>query len=753
MALYDDAKLIFLASAAAGQERKDSSKVYNVKPAPIASSTNAQDLSTFTITNVSNAANSISVSGGVATFAGDGTEFTHLDKASVFEANKKYKVVATVEITSGAIKFQDGITDAKIGVATVSGKYAFYFTSASSGAFSRLRIARKDGSAAFNFTVSDVSVSEVDVLPADFDISRDANLDATRVGPAGLIEKGRENLILQSNAFTTTWSTSNSPNITSGQLGYDGSLNAWKIELTANFGQILQTSLSVPTISTLSIFVKAGTAGFVRLRIDADTNAIADFDLSDGSVAHTEGNIIATKADSFGDGWFRVQMTSTTASGSVVRIYPAVAANDLSGTSGFIYVQDSQLEVGLVATDVITTGAAAATAGIKEDEPRFDYPLAGGAPALLIEPERQNLITVSEYFGGSGWDDNGSGVTVVTNHAVSPEGVKNAAKLIIDNAVSSGAEFRTASAVSVTSGKVYAFSIFAKADGFDQVQLDVFDSKFGGTNTHATLSGDGSITSSGADTTASSIENYGNGWYRIILIGTCISSGTSDFILRLQVNGINGTGDGSKGILIYGAQAEEGPSANSYIPCHEASATRTTDDVAALDTSGFSFGTTCTIFFEGSIGQFNPTASSTIPITMFASHASPNNSERYVLFASTFSSGTYTLTSRHDHNGNTVGVSKSGLTEGAKVKVAAVFNGTSQKFFVNGALAGTNTHVAASLFESLDLSGYAPNKNHTVGSVMLFDSAISDVDAYVLTDTSYESYSEAADSLNYNQHG
>jgi len=38
MALYDDAKFIFLASAAAGLETKDASKVYNVKPAPVVSS-------------------------------------------------------------------------------------------------------------------------------------------------------------------------------------------------------------------------------------------------------------------------------------------------------------------------------------------------------------------------------------------------------------------------------------------------------------------------------------------------------------------------------------------------------------------------------------------------------------------------------------------------------------------------------------------------------------------------------------------
>ena len=143
MALYDDASFIFLASAAAGQERKDSSKLYNVKPAPVISSTTAQDLSTYTISGVTDAANSITVSGGVATFAGDGSEFTVLIKDLVFENSKKYRVDITVEITTGAVKIQDGDSDENIGVATVSGKYAFYFTSGSGSNDKKLRNERR----------------------------------------------------------------------------------------------------------------------------------------------------------------------------------------------------------------------------------------------------------------------------------------------------------------------------------------------------------------------------------------------------------------------------------------------------------------------------------------------------------------------------------------------------------------------------------------------------------------------------------
>ena len=60
----------------------------------------------------------------------------------------------------------------------------------------------------------------------DFTFSRGSNLAATRVNKSGLIEKGRENLLLQSNQFDTTW-TYNGTSVTSGQEGYDGSSDAW----------------------------------------------------------------------------------------------------------------------------------------------------------------------------------------------------------------------------------------------------------------------------------------------------------------------------------------------------------------------------------------------------------------------------------------------------------------------------------------------------------------------------------------------
>ena len=68
----------------------------------------------------------------------------------------------------------------------------------------------------------------------------------------------------------------------------------------------------------------------------------------------------------------------------------------MSGTSGYIYIQDAQLEQGLVARDYIETTTAAVEGGITDNVPRLDY-TDSSCPALLLEPQRTNLVPNSEY--------------------------------------------------------------------------------------------------------------------------------------------------------------------------------------------------------------------------------------------------------------------------------------------------------------------------------------------------------------------
>ena len=66
----------------------------------------------------------------------------------------------------------------------------------------------------------------------DLDFTR-SNDTATRVNSAGLIEKVRTNLVLQSNTFNTSWVLSNAT-VSSGATDPNGGSTAWTLNKTAS---------------------------------------------------------------------------------------------------------------------------------------------------------------------------------------------------------------------------------------------------------------------------------------------------------------------------------------------------------------------------------------------------------------------------------------------------------------------------------------------------------------------------------------
>ena len=103
------------------------------------------------------------ISGGTGNIIGDGSSFTSLTQANVFTVGKSYKITVDVTINSGlGLKFQDGSTNENFGFATTSGSYTFYGTANNSS----FVIGRRTGGTAFNSTVDNVSVKQVD--PNDY---------------------------------------------------------------------------------------------------------------------------------------------------------------------------------------------------------------------------------------------------------------------------------------------------------------------------------------------------------------------------------------------------------------------------------------------------------------------------------------------------------------------------------------------------------------------------------------------------------
>ena len=293
----------------------------------------------------------------------------------------------------------------------------------------------------------------------DFTFSRGSNLSATRINEQGYIEKGYENLLLQSNNFDTTWSKS-SATLTSGQSGYDGSSDAWLLSKSGANGRI-QQSLSTGGVSVLSIYAKANISNYIAIQFQS---TFAYLDLTTGLAQNETSGIISATSTDEGNGWYRCSIVFNISASSTAYIYPAEDGS-VSGTSGSIYIQDAMINQGLVAYPYIETTTAPVAGGILEDEPRIDF--SDGCGHLLLEPSRTNVLPYSEYFNTYF----GYGSPVITpNDIESPEGVINATKV---QRGSSDTPIRVLNAT--TLGTQYTMSIWAKSGTATKIMLDIGD--------------------------------------------------------------------------------------------------------------------------------------------------------------------------------------------------------------------------------------------------------------------------------------
>ena len=395
-----------------------------------------------------------------------------------------------------------------------------------------------------------------DQTRADFTFDRGTDHGATRIGSDGLIKKYRENKLLQSNQFDTTWVNYQSAE-TGGQPDKDGGSTAWKLTRLVDGanGVLYQTGLSF-SLATFSVYAKSAEENWIYIEGVGSTFPAQFFDLQNGVKGTASGTgFVDSNIVSVGDGWHRISITFNISGGNRVSIYQATADNTLSGSIGDgVYIMNAQVETGMVSTDYLDSGATTAKAGVLIDLPRINYDANGENGALLLEPQRTNDIPHSEYLNAV----TKSNVTITTNAATSPEGNKNAHN-VVANATNSDHLFFQSSMGGSTNANTQ--TIYAKANGYDWIHI-----RFDLPTRRAFFNVANGTLGTADSGVVHTIEDAGNGWYRCSATMTTTSYVNAVVGLASDDATANFLGDGTSGVLMYGWQSEEASYATSYIP-------------------------------------------------------------------------------------------------------------------------------------------------------------------------------------------
>ena len=174
---------------------------------------------------------------------------------------------------------------------------------------------------------------------------------------------------------------------------------------------------------------------------------------------------------------------------------------------------------------------------VADNVPRLDYPLGGavnGCPALLVEPSAQNLVPSGLTFNSS------AGVLYDTTVTGSPAVSINSAR-ITKNEASGTIRYanQNCSTNALSASTTYTISRFFKYDGVDFATSMEYNSstQWGNVSWNQAINIASTGVTLGTSTSCTgSVENYGNGWYRVSVRLTTGASPTGSpvtYLMRL----------------------------------------------------------------------------------------------------------------------------------------------------------------------------------------------------------------------------
>lgn len=378
------------------------------------------------------------------------------------------------------------------------------------------------------------------------------------------------------------------------------------------------------------------------------------------------------------------------------------------------------------ASTALRTNSSGLLESMGSGVPRLSY-MYGSCPALLLEPQRTNLVLYSAQFDNAWWSKT---ATVTSNTTISPSGSQDADTFT--DSSNSYDDVRSTS-ISITANATYTASVFIKKTtgtlthypGIGILLSGITNRlDFGILNTTTgQVVRDGSSNINVATYSTQSVGDY----WRLILTFTDNLLNTNCgiyFYPAISTNGtsISPTAQGSN--VFWGAQLELGAYATTIIPTTTASATRIADSFSRnnIYTNGLitSSGGTWFVELRGNVAYTRDAFGAGLYISDTTNISSNNINIR--------NGGT----SRLAINKVIAGVSTAlYLTTTDTTKLAIKWNGTSADIFANGTkvISATAFTPTAMQFLSCD----ATDVPKFIQAMALYSSPLSDTDCTTIT--------------------
>jgi hypothetical protein len=529
------------------------------------------------------------------------------------------------------------------------------------------------------------------VIPSDGsgDMSVVRATTATRVNSAGLVELVPYNLLGYSEDFTNaswlkgastiTGNTTTSPNGTltadtfSGNGASDLHIVLWQTDV-------------IGVGNTISVYAKKNTNDFLQIYTDFVNTDFANFNLANGTTGSVGSSVISSAIESVGNGWYRCSFVVGSASSKYVNFCLVTSSTagraETNSLSTSVFLWGAQLNEGTLLPYQKTE--------TRLNIPRLDYS-NGTCPSLLVEPQRTNVVLNSENFSNASWSN--QEITIVSNSDVAPNGTTSADKLI-PTAVSSAHQLTTGN---IISSSQCSFGVYAKSAGY--TTITILDQAIASNGASFNLS-NGTATTIG--TATATITDVGNGWYRCSVVAT-----TTGMRIYVPNSASNFVGDGTSGVLLWGAQLEAGSYATSYIPTTSASVTRNADVISKTGISSLIGQTEGTLFVD--LEDF---IELDIPCLTIDNGTNDNRIVLYREFGTGYL-GLFLAAS------GTI-VTALSTTSASDGKIAIAYTGTTFVMYRNGVQIVSTTSAIPSSMSAVRFNGRATNDFYTTRKIKSF---------------------------------